>query len=435
MHDPDVTTLQQQLAALQQRYDQQAAELDRYRTHEQMLDAQIANQIVELEEATTELERREQFLTAIFTHAPGMIFVQNPAGEFTMVNDAMQQFFAIVAGDLIGNRGDDVLAREVVQALAEDRAIALAQSASVNHELSFVRRDNSRTTLLMSLACLHNQARVPIAFVGFLTDISARKASEERLRLFKASLDGTPTPVTITRVTDGGYVYQNAANVALIGYDPAEAVHQPVANYFAHDAAKTQRDILQCIAEGTWSGEVELRHRDGTLIPVALVASTIYADDGTPLYITGFSRDLRPERAAEAERQHLHEKIVAAQQAVLREISTPLIPITDRVVILPLIGTVDSRRATQMMDTILHGIGEYHADTVILDITGVRVVDTQVANAFISTATAARLLGARLILTGIQPQIAATLVALGIDLTTVTTYRSLQAAIAATLRR
>jgi anti-anti-sigma factor len=100
---------------------------------------------------------------------------------------------------------------------------------------------------------------------------------------------------------------------------------------------------------------------------------------------------------------------------------------------MPLIGTIDSRRAQQVMETLLEGIAQHQADLVILDITGVSVVDTQVAQAFIQAAQAVRLLGAQVMLTGIQPQIAQTLVHLGVDLSNILTRGSLQAGIATAL--
>jgi rsbT co-antagonist protein RsbR len=117
----------------------------------------------------------------------------------------------------------------------------------------------------------------------------------------------------------------------------------------------------------------------------------------------------------------------------IRELSTPLLPISKHVVVMPLVGTIDSQRAQQVMEALLEGISAYHATTVIVDITGVRVVDTQVAQALLQSAQAARLLGAKVFLTGIQPQIAQTLVQLGADLSGIVTHSTLQAGIAQVL--
>jgi anti-anti-sigma factor len=144
---------------------------------------------------------------------------------------------------------------------------------------------------------------------------------------------------------------------------------------------------------------------------------------------------IEQHKKAEAERAALHEQIIDAQRAALRELSTPLIPVSDDVVIMPLIGTIDTGRAQQVMETLLEGVAHYQASLAILDITGVSVVDTQVAQALVGAAQAVKLLGAQVVLTGIQPQIAQTLVHLGVDLSGIETRGSLQSGIVYALRR
>jgi rsbT co-antagonist protein RsbR len=122
-------------------------------------------------------------------------------------------------------------------------------------------------------------------------------------------------------------------------------------------------------------------------------------------------------------------------QELIRELSTPLIPVADQVIAMPLIGILDSARTAAALETLLHGVTAHRARTVVLDITGVSVVDSQVANALIRTAQAVKLLGAEVVLTGIRPQIAQTLVALGVNMDGVVTLRSLQEGIAFALRR
>jgi anti-anti-sigma regulatory factor len=126
---------------------------------------------------------------------------------------------------------------------------------------------------------------------------------------------------------------------------------------------------------------------------------------------------------------------IAAQQEALRELSTPLLPIVPGVLVVPLIGTIDSARVQESTETILEGVSRQQAELVILDITGVPRVDTMVAQAFMQIAATLRLLGARVVLTGIQPMIAQTLVALGVDLTGITTFGTLQAGVLAVLEQ
>jgi len=139
---------------------------------------------------------------------------------------------------------------------------------------------------------------------------------------------------------------------------------------------------------------------------------------------------LVPNFAHEQERVELQQQVIAAQQAALRELSTPIIPIGEGVVAMPLIGNIDSARAQQVIETLLEGVGESRARTAILDITGVQVVDSQVADALLRAAQAVRLLGAEVIITGIRPEVAQTLVGLGLDLSGIKTLSTLQAGIA-----
>jgi rsbT co-antagonist protein RsbR len=107
----------------------------------------------------------------------------------------------------------------------------------------------------------------------------------------------------------------------------------------------------------------------------------------------------------------------------IRELSAPLLPVHDRILVLPLIGHIDSRRSSQIMESMLIGVQRYQARFVIVDITGVPVVDTAVANHLIQATRAFALLGARCIMAGIAPEVAQTLVQLGVDLSGLVTAR------------
>ncbi|MFL5800209.1 MAG: CHASE4 domain-containing protein [Roseiflexaceae bacterium] len=133
---------------------------------------------------------------------------------------------------------------------------------------------------------------------------------------------------------------------------------------------------------------------------------------------------------AEQEHVQLREHIIRIQAATLAEVSTPLIPITDQVMVMPLIGAVDAQRAQQVLEALLDGIAKHGARVVILDITGVPVVDAQVAQALIRTVQAVKLLGAEVVISGIRPEVAHTMAGLGIDLGRTVTHSSLQRGIA-----
>ena len=117
---------------------------------------------------------------------------------------------------------------------------------------------------------------------------------------------------------------------------------------------------------------------------------------------------------------------LARHQAAIRELSTPVIQVADRILLLPLIGTIDTARAMQVMESVLMRVVERQARVLILDIAGVPVVDTRVANHLLQTTEAVRLLGAGTILTGISPQVAQTMVQLGVDLSSMHTRANLE---------
>ncbi|AKT37108.1 STAS domain-containing protein [Chondromyces crocatus] len=179
-------------------------------------------------------------------------------------------------------------------------------------------------------------------------------------------------------------------------------------------------DIIDpAIASGWLSYQyVPLRRKDGEIFGVMFHAM-----------------DVTEQRKLERQQQILHEELVAAQQQSIRDLSTPLIPLADELVVMPLVGSIDPGRAGQILETLLTGITTHQAAVAILDITGVRGMDESVAGALIKTAAAARLLGTEMILTGISPEVARTLVEIGADLGAITTHGTLQSGVTYAMTR
>src|SRR2546425_11108167 len=123
------------------------------------------------------------------------------------------------------------------------------------------------------------------------------------------------------------------------------------------------------------------------------------------------------------------ERVIRQQQEAIRELSTPVLQVRERLLILPLIGVIDPHRARQLTEQLLHGIRTNRAKVVVIDITGVAAMDANVANHLVLTVEAARLLGATVIVTGLSPEIAQTLVKIGVDLGKMNTVGDLQGGI------
>jgi rsbT co-antagonist protein RsbR len=133
--------------------------------------------------------------------------------------------------------------------------------------------------------------------------------------------------------------------------------------------------------------------------------------------------------------QRTREEIISRQQQEMVELSTPVVRLWDNILALPLIGTLDSSRTQIVMQNLLEAIVQTRSDYAIIDITGVPVVDTLVAQHLLKTVAAARLMGADCLISGIRPQIAQTIIHLGVDLSDVTTKATLADAFAIALQR
>jgi rsbT co-antagonist protein RsbR len=120
------------------------------------------------------------------------------------------------------------------------------------------------------------------------------------------------------------------------------------------------------------------------------------------------------------------ERVIHEQQEAIRELSTPVLQVRDRLLILPIIGVLDTARARQLTEQLLEAIRDNRATVVVIDITGVATIDRTVANHLVQTVEASRLMGASTILTGLSPDIAQTLVDLGVDLGMMKTVGDLQ---------
>lgn len=271
--------------------------------------------------------------------------------------------------------------------------------------------------------------------VGSAQDITGWK---ERLEWLERLLNTVSCCIYVYSATEQRNIYANKDIHKLIGYSQEEiqALGTHLLQHVLHPDDFAQLGAMQQRIASAADGEVvqlEYRMRDKQGNWHWLQDQcTVFARDaqGHMTEYVGAVLDITATKQAEEERAAWQQQVIESQKAALYELSTPLIPIADNVVVMPLIGAVDSTRMQQILETLLNGVSAYQATTVILDITGVQVVDTQVANAFVRAARAVKLLGAQVILTGIQPQIAQTLVHLGVDLEGIIAQSTLQAGIA-----
>ncbi len=190
---------------------------------------------------------------------------------------------------------------------------------------------------------------------------------------------------------------------------PAEAVQRGVPEHELNMAAR----------EGRFEDEGWRLRKDGKQFWASVVISALREKDGTLRGYGKVTRDL-------TERKLTEERLQQQSREIL-ELSTPVMQVWQGVVVAPLIGSLDSQRTQQFMERLLTRIVETNSPMALVDIMGVPTIDTQTAQHLIETISAVRLLGAQVVLTGVRPAIAQTLVHLGIDLSDITTRSSLAA--------
>jgi rsbT co-antagonist protein RsbR len=259
-----------------------------------------------------------------------------------------------------------------------------------------------------------------------------------RVALQDAWLKALPMPAMVYEVvsrTEFRCVFINHIGLPSEGETTGMVLGQRLEDQLnPQDALRTQQYFQVCMDTGT----VQVVEDCYQLPTGPLWTHSTYAPvrdvDGRITHILTVWEDITARKRHELEERQQQEEIIQQQQAALAELSTPLLAISETTVVMPLVGTVDSRRVQQIMESLLSGVAASRARIVILDITGVAIVDTQVANAFVRASQAVNLLGCQAVLTGIRPEVAQTLVGLGVDLRSIITRGTLRDGIAYALQ-
>jgi len=334
----------------------------------------------------------------------------------------------------------------------DDRATVMRDAVRGGRppEHRFIARGGREVWVLPHVRVLRDEAGAAIGTSIFVMDVTervraehARKELLERTQALTERLDKLITSMP-------GVVWESRGNAiqvplffssyltTLTGYLPAEAVGvEAVWQLLAHpdDWERASREIAERLAEG--SGTVEYRWitQDGSVLWVESHVRAARNERGELGGAYGVTMDVTAHKLEEDERDKLKDEVIQAQADALAGLSTPLIPISREVLVMPLIGAIDEQRAANVIEVLLYGVSKARARVAILDITGVPSLDAQTADVVQRAAHAVSLLGAEVILSGIRPEVAATLVGLGTDLSGIVTCGRLESAIAYATRR
>jgi rsbT co-antagonist protein RsbR len=271
----------------------------------------------------------------------------------------------------------------------------------------------------------------------------ARKASEERYRgLYQR------TPAMLHSIDkDGRLVEVSDRWIETLGYTREEVLGKKSIDFLTEESRRRAVEVLmpEFYRRGYCRDYAyQAVKKNGEIIDIRLSAIVEKDAEGNRMrglaVLVDVTEQVHAQEALRDAEEAVHRSAMQAellrvQEETLRALSTPLIPVSDRVVVMPLIGRIDRQRAGQIMEALLHGVARHQAAVAILDVTGVPEADEHVADALIRATGAVRLLGAQVVLTGIQPAMAQTLVQLGADLGGMVTVATLEAGIAYAMGR
>ncbi len=394
--------------------------------------------------ASDALRQSQRMLQTVLDTIPVRVFWKDNDLRYLGCN----RLFAGDAGvespeQIIGKSDYDVSWAEVAELYrADDRAVIESGVARINFEEPQNREDGTQSWLRTSKTPLVDAEGRIFGVLGMYEDITERKQAGDALRqsqqMLQTVLDTIPVRV-FWKDADSRFIGCNrlfamdmgcAAPEELIGksdYDFAAKVH---ADSYRADDLKVME-----ARQPRLNYEEQLMRSDGTEIWLRTSKIPLMDAAGQSIGILGVYDDITVSKLAVAERDHLQQQIIEAQRQALAELSTPIIPIMDRIIVMPLVGAIDTARSRDIMRSLLSGISQYRAQVAILDITGVPVVDSGVADHLNRTIQAARLKGAQTIITGISDAVAETIVDLGIDWGEIETLRDLQTGLVMALER
>jgi PAS domain S-box-containing protein len=244
-------------------------------------------------------------------------------------------------------------------------------------------------------------------------------ASDAHYRLLVESVSDY---AILTLDVDGHVTTWNKGAERIKGYKAEEIIGRHFSCLYPHEdveRGKTEMELRTAAVEGRFEDENWRVRKDGSRFWANVVITALRDKEGNLLGFGKVTRDLTDRKRA--------EETIARQAQEILEVSTPVVQVWDGVVAAPLIGTLDSQRTEQFMERLLQRIVETNSPVALVDITGVPTIDTQTAQHLIETITAVRMLGAQVVLTGVRPALAQTLVHLGIDLSHIVTRSSLSA--------
>ena len=393
-----------------------------------------------LEQENAAQRRHAQEAQRIFEGSCDLLQRFDLAGNYLYVSPACRVVLGYEPEEMVGQPSFTFIHPDDVEPTKTLQCAMLAGCPTTRIELRLRRKDGAYVWMECHPVIIRDTNGEPFEFVVTAREVTERKRIEDELResevRFRTLLAGLHVGV-VMQEPSGKIVLFNPHALTLLGltedqifgrssFDPRWGA----VNEDGSPCPGEQHPVMVAMRTGKSVHDFVMgidRPALGDRVWILVSGVPQFDDRGVVTGATSTFTDITARKQA--------EDLVRSQARMLAEMSTPLVPIGDHIVAMPLVGTVDARRAEQVLETLLAGIAQKGARVAILDITGVSVVDAHVASTLVRAAQAARLLGAQVVLTGIRGSVAQTLVELSVDLSGLVTRSTLQSGIAWALSR
>lgn len=353
------------------------------------------------------------------------VIMVGPDGSILTWSDSATRQKGYHGPEVIGRNISIFSTREDLAAGTVQRELALAtQSGRFEGEGWRTRKDGSRFWAEVVLQAMRTPDGELAGLLSITRDLTEQQARDQRLAVAALMLDSITDYEVILLGVDGTIRSWNRAAERLKGYTADEVLGRNVSIFYQDDDVATglaDRELREALESGRVEVEGWRIRKDRTRFWANVVISPVRDGDAQHVGFVKVTRDLteRVER----------EKLLQRQRDDILELSTPVMQVWDRVLALPVIGTLDSTRAAHLTESLLQRIASDEAAIVILDISGVPMIDTAVAQHLFKTIQGARLMGAESIISGVRPETAQAMVHLGIEMGEVRSRSTLRGAL------
>lgn len=365
-------------------------------------------------------ERRYRLL---YDRAPIMMHSIDAQGRLIEVNEEWQAILGYTRAEVLGRRSVEFMT-EASRASAMAVHIPLMFKTGYARDIAyqFVKKNGELVDILISAIVVRTSDGQIERVVGVLRDVSeqlkADRALKESEEQYRSIVERSPLGMCIHRA--GTMIYANGAMQRLLGVsEPNALVGKDLLTFTpvdAQDAMAAHIEMVDGSSDIVPSMESRLLRTDGESVDVEVFNQPVMYEGSPAIQFVYLDISARKRADDAIKRAAASENTLAAQEEIIRALSCPLIPFGKGALLMPLIGNINQGRAVRIIEELARGVVEQQAVVAILDVTGVPHVDADVADALLRAASVVKLLGADVMLTGIQPAIAKMIVELGIDM-------------------